>query len=238
MMEEIRSLEDLLDLQREDSDIDRLLERRGNLPELQSFKEIHQRVAVLDGEIAAVNERLREMALGIDKADGELTMGSEKLEREEQRLFAGGLTAKEADHLRQEVDMLKRQNSEAETTTLELMESREIAQGDMDRLQADREVEAAEQGRLEQVIGVEWKRIDDEMARHDVKKTELAPLIPEDLMEMYEQLRLIKQGVAVARMAEGICGGCHLAITAAEQSQVLKSQPPRCLHCRRILVPQ
>jgi len=227
MMEEIRSLEDLLDLQREDSEIDRLLERRGELPELEAYKAAHQEVTGLDGEIAAIGERLREMALGVDKADGELKMGDEKLEREEQRLFAGGLSAKEAEHLRQEVAMLRRQNSEAETTILELMESREVAQGELDRLQADRDNVAGERERLEELIQGEWKQIDGEIARHEARKTELAPLIPEDLMEMYEQLRPIKQGVAVGRMAEGICGGCHLALSAAEQSQVLKNRPPR-----------
>ena len=238
MMEEIRSLEDLLDLQGEDSAIDRLLERRGELPELEAYKKAHQQVSDLDQEIAAVNDRLREMALGIDKADGELKIGDEKLEREEQRLFAGSLSAKAAEHLRQEVDMLRRQNSEAETTILELMESRDAAQGELDRHQADRENVAGEQANLEELIQREWKQIDAEIARHEARKIELAPLIPEGLMEMYEQLRPTKQGVAVGRMAEGICGGCHLALSAAEQSQVLKSEPPRCLHCRRILVPQ
>jgi len=238
MMEEIRSLEDLLDLQREDSEIDRLLERRGELPELEAYKAAHLEVAGLDGGIAAIDERLREMALGVDKADGELKIGDEKLEREEQRLFAGGLSAKEAEHLRQEVAMLRRQNSEAETTILELMESREVAQGELDLLQADRDNVAGERGRLDELIQGEWEQIDGEIARHEARKTDLAPLIPDDLMEMYEQLRPIKQGVAVGRMAEGICGGCHLALSAAEQSQVLKNHPPRCLHCRRILVPQ
>jgi len=238
MMDEIRSLEDLLDFQREDSQIDRLLERRGGMPELDDYKGAHGRLAELDAEIEDGCDRLREMALGVDKADGEMKLGEVKLEREEQRLFAGGLTAKEADHLRQEVDMLRRQNSEAETTILELMDSRETAQAEMDGLQEARQGIAAEQERLAGIIQSEWKAIDDEIARHEVKKTELAPLIDEEFMEMYDQLRPIKQGVAVARMAEGICGGCHLALSAAEQSQVLKNHPPRCLHCRRILVPQ
>jgi predicted nucleic acid-binding Zn-ribbon protein len=238
MMDEIRSLEDVLDLQREDSQIDRLLERRSGMPELDDYKGVHEQLASLDSEIGEVDARLREMALGVDKADGELKLGEVKLEREEQRLFAGGLSAKEAEHLRQEVDMLRRQNSEAETTILELMDSREIAQTEMDRLQEARQGAAAEQERLAGIIKGEWKAIDDEIARHEVKKTELVPLIDEELIELYDTLRPIKQGVAVARMTEGICGGCHLALSAAEQSQVLKNHPPRCLHCLRILVPQ
>jgi predicted nucleic acid-binding Zn-ribbon protein len=44
--------------------------------------------------------------------------------------------------------------------------------------------------------------------------------------------------VAVGRLADGICGGCHLRLSAAEQVEVLRDFPPRCMHCRRILVPQ
>ncbi|MCJ7726956.1 MAG: hypothetical protein MUP76_11300 [Acidimicrobiia bacterium] len=237
-MEEIRSLEDLFDLQREDSEIDRLLDRRGGMPELAAYRAAHERTASLDASIGEVAGRLREMSLGVDKAEGELKMGEQKLEREEQRLFAGGLSAKEAVHMRQEVDMLRRQNSEAETTILELLDMREIAQGEMDVLEAERREVDAERSRLEVIIQAEWKEIDVSIARHEARKAEIAPLIDEEMMEMYDELRPIKEGVAVARMAEGICGGCHLALSAAEQSQVLKSNPPRCLHCRRLLVPQ
>ena len=39
-MEDLKSLQDLLDLQALDTDIDRLLDRRANLPELHFFVDI------------------------------------------------------------------------------------------------------------------------------------------------------------------------------------------------------
>jgi predicted nucleic acid-binding Zn-ribbon protein len=237
-MEEIRSLEDLLDLQREDSEIDRLLLRRNELPELSSYKDAHERGAALDAEIGEVEARLRESGLQVDKADGELKIADGKLGREEQRLFAGGLTAKEAEHLRQEVEMLRRQIGEAETIILEQMEAREGAEAELAGLQERRAEITAELDRLDEAIKGEWKVIDAEIARHEARKKDLVTLVPEDLIELYEDLRPRKEGVAVGRLAEGICGGCHLGLSAREQSQVLKADPPRCLHCRRILVPQ
>ena len=47
-----------------------------------------------------------------------------------------------------------------------------------------------------------------------------------------------EEGIAVGRFAEGVCGGCHLKLSAAEQAEVRKESPPRCLRCMRILVPQ
>jgi predicted nucleic acid-binding Zn-ribbon protein len=237
-MEEIRSLEDLLDLQAEDSAIDRLLDRRGGMPQLQAYRKAHDRVAAIDGEMAAASERLRDLDLELDKSDGELKLGEQKLEREERRLFAGGLTAKEAEHLRREVEMLRRQNSESEDRVLELMESREATQAEIEQLSAQRESAASEEKALESEIQAAWREIDAEIARHEAKKKEIVPLLPGELVELYEEMRPHKEGVAAARLAEGVCGGCHLALSAAEQAEILAADPPRCLHCRRILVPQ
>ena len=68
------------------------------------------------------------------------------------------------------------------------------------------------------------------------RKVEIIPLIPPDLLGMYDKLRVSKEGVAIGRLIDGVCGGCHLALSAAEQLEVASDDPPRCLHCRRLLV--
>jgi predicted nucleic acid-binding Zn-ribbon protein len=236
-MEELRSLEDLLDLQAVDIEIDRLLHRRQSLDELEAYRAAHARVEAFDAEIARVSTHLRETDLAADKADGELQIADEKLQREERRLFAGGLSARDAEHLRQEVEMLRRQISEREDEVLALMDRREQAQAELTGLEAERAGAHSEESELEGIIGREWKVIDGEVARLEARKTEIVPLISSDLIDLYEQLRPTKEGVAVGRLAEGVCGGCHLRLSAAEQADVLRDSPPRCLHCRRILVP-
>ncbi|MDH5422299.1 MAG: C4-type zinc ribbon domain-containing protein, partial [Acidimicrobiia bacterium] len=81
-----------------------------------------------------------------------------------------------------------------------------------------------------------WKRIDGEIARKESRKEAIVPLIDTDILELYESLRSHKEGVGAARLADGVCGGCHLTLSPAEQLEVLSDEPPRCLHCRRILV--
>jgi predicted nucleic acid-binding Zn-ribbon protein len=237
-MEEFSSLEDLLDLQVVDLEIDRLLDRRQNLDELERYRTAHERLTAIEGEIAGVSDRLRDIELAIDKAEGELQLGEQKLEREERRLFAGGLSAREADHLRQEVEMLGRQNGELEDQTLSLMEQREQTQTESAGLEEQRRAAQGEKDHLETAIKALWSEIDADIARYEEKKEGIVPLIQGELLELYEQLRPTKEGVAVGRLAEGICGGCHLALSAAEQSEVMRDHPPRCLHCLRILVPQ
>jgi len=237
-MEEIRSLEDLLDLQREDSAIDRLLDRRSGLPELSRYRAAHEAGASLDAALAQATDLVHGLDLELDRAEGELQLAEAKLEREERRLYAGGINAKEAEHLRREVEMLQRQNSESETRILEILDQRDGARADRERLQGERAAAAEEEARLEESIEAQWRVIDSEIAGHEARKVDLIPLIPGELLALYEEIRPFKEGVAAARLAEGICGGCHLALSAAEQAQVVRDHPPRCLHCRRILVPQ
>jgi len=237
-MEELRSLEDLLDLQAVDIEIDRLLHRRGSLPELDEYRAAHEEVAALEARMAEVGARLRSADLASDKADGELQLAEAKLQREEQRLFAGGLSARDVEHLRREVEMLRRQTSERETEILTLMEQRDAAQTELNGLEAEHAAAKAHEDRLGGAISGIWKEIDAEIAAKEQRKAAIVPLVDSDLLELYEQLRPTKEGVAVGRLSEGMCGGCHLRLSAAEQAAVVKEHPPRCLHCRRILVPQ
>ena len=94
----------------------------------------------------------------------------------------------------------------------------------------------ATESALEAQVGAEWKKIDAELARREGRKAEIIPLIPVDLLTMYDKLRASKEGVAIGRLIDGVCGGCHLALSAAEQVEVAADDPPRCLHCRRLLV--
>lgn len=237
-MEEMRSLEDLLDLQIVDSEIDRLLEQRSSLPELQAYREAHRASEEIAAELTAAEETDREAARALDKASGELEILEEKGTVEERRLYAGGLGARETLALRAEVDMIKRQVSTREEEVLRLMEEREVHETNLAELRNRLEDARRTEADLEGKIAASWKTIDAEIAVKEERKAAIIPLIREDLLELYEEIRPHKEGVAVGRLAEGICGGCHLRLSAAEQNEAKRSDPPRCIHCRRILVPQ
>jgi hypothetical protein len=237
-MEELKSLADLLDLQDVDLQIDRLLHRRQSLPELDGYREADARLQALTADRDAAADVLRQTALESDKTSGELDIAQQRLATEENRLYAGGLSARDADYMRREVEMLRRKKSEMEDRLLELMEAREQQEAALRVLESAVEVLAAEKGGFEGVIAEAWREIDAELARREASKADIVPLVEEGLLALYEDLRPLKDGgVAVARLVEGVCGACHLTLTAAEQLEVKATDPPRCLHCRCILVP-
>jgi predicted nucleic acid-binding Zn-ribbon protein len=117
--------------------------------------------------------------------------------------------------------------------TLELANEQ---QAEVDAATAAVDAAEASKQQLEAAIAEKWAKIDADIGRQEQKKAEAVKPVPPELLELYEEIRPNKEGVAVARLGEGICGGCHLRLTEAEQLQASKSDPPRCIHCLRILV--
>ncbi len=235
-MEELRSLADLLDLQEVDLQIDRLLHDRRSLPELEEYRKAHEIAEGLGTEFAAADLALRDTSLELDKTEGELEISSLRLAAEQNRLYAGGMSARDADYLRREVEMLDRKRREAEDFILELMERREQQDTAVIELQIRVEDAAAAKAGIEALIKEAWRGIDAQLAMKEARKTEMLPGIEEGLLELYDQLRETKEGVAVGALVDGICGGCHLKLTAAETLEANRTDPSRCIHCRRILV--
>ena len=235
-MEELQSLADLLDLQEVDLQIDRLLHDRQTLPELDQYKQAHEYAADLAKQLKAAEQQLRDTSLQLDKTDGELEITSGRLDAEQNRLYAGGMSARDADYLRREVEMLDRKRREAEDLVLELMERREVDEATVTELAGKLEEAIAAKTAIEAVIKEAWRGIDAQLAVKEARKTGIVPLIEEDLLDLYDQLRETKEGVAVGALTDNMCGGCHLKLTAAEQLDAKRSDPARCIHCRRILV--
>ncbi len=235
-MQELRSLADLLDLQAVDSEIDRLLHRRQSLPELEQYRVAHEAAQGIAARLETEEAELKQAELALDKSEGELGLLEQKLTQEERRLYAGGMSARETGNMQHEVESLRTRRTTMEEGVLELLDQRETLEGiavaSRTELEAARKLEAT----LEGAVASEWKVIDVEIAAKEARKNDIAPLVPDPLAALYERLRQ-RDPVAIARLIDGVCGGCHLRLSPAELIEALAEDPPRCVHCRRIVVP-
>jgi hypothetical protein len=233
---QLTSLADLLDLQDIDLQIDRLLEQRQSLPELAAYKASHEELQRVQTQRDAEAAELRQLELELDKAEGELEILEAKLTEHETRLFAGGMSGRETEHMRLEVQSLKGQREAMEEKVLGMLERIDPIRAALAATDAEiARIEGAK-SELETSIKGQWKIIDAELARKEERKADaLTPIDPE-LLDLYEKLRQIKEGVAVAAYDHGVCGGCHMTLSPAEQEEAFAADLPRCVHCRRILV--
>ena len=234
---EIPALADLLDVQELDLAIDRLLARRAGLPELERYRRTQEQLDDLASRIETASQELRVIELDTDKAEGELEILEQKLTESETRLFAGGMSARETEHMRLEVQSLTGQKGASEERVLGLLDRLDPVREELASLEDERNGMQEEKQTLEASITAEWRSIDAEIARKEERKREALEPVPSELVELYETLRSTKEGVGVGRLEDDTCGGCHIRLSPAEIAQVKKSDPPRCVHCRRILVP-
>jgi predicted nucleic acid-binding Zn-ribbon protein len=235
-VEDLKSLEDLLELMDIDMTIDKLLDTRGSLPELESYRATHDEVERITAEAEAASAALKAADSGLHKTNGELEIAAEKAASEQNRLYAGGLSARDADYLRREVEMLYAKVSKMEDQVLEFLEAKEVAEADVARLKDELSEATTEMDALAAAIQEQWRLIDKELAVKEERKKNTAELVDEYLMEIYDSMRQAGNGQVVARLIDDTCGACHLKLSAAEIARVHKEDPPRCIHCRSILV--
>jgi predicted nucleic acid-binding Zn-ribbon protein len=235
-MNEFVSLADLLDLQALDSRIDLLLDQRANVPELVEYKELHGAVAGITVVVADLTEQQGEVNSELRTTETELERLELKLNTTEQRLFAGGMNAKQSENMRLEVRQLKDQISTSEDNVLAKLDARELLEEELATQNGDLESKSARKAELESKIKGDWKAIDGEVARKEERKKALVATIDPDLVVTYDKIREQRNGVAIGALENGVCGACHVTISAAEIYAMKKDDMPRCIHCARLLV--
>jgi uncharacterized protein len=230
----------LLELQDHDSAIDRLVYRRGSLPE-------HARLAELGTSLAAINqltaERQGELATVSreqTRLEDEVEMVRRKAQAEEARAISGRVTSpKELTAIQEEVAALQRRQSSLEDDLLERMERRETLEAELAELTTRREGLVAEQAEVTKARDAALAEIDGEVQVQRAARAALEPEIDPPLLTLYEQLRGRQSGIGAAALVGNTCQGCRVSLSPVELN-AMRALPPerikRCENCRRILV--
>ena len=233
-------LKRLLDLQRVDSSIDRLTQRKADLPEQRILDEIVTELEQARAEHDARKSELDAVARDQSRLEGEVNMVDEKIKHESNRLYGGDITSpKELASIQAELDALRRRKNHLEDQDLEVMERREAIEKDMSGLTerlTELEQRSAEATAARDASAVE---IESELTENTKARDSIVPDIPEDLLEIYEDLRPKKGGVAAAALQGGVCRGCGVSLSPVALDEIKRGEAGeliRCENCRRILV--
>ncbi len=222
----------LLAVQDHDTRVDQLRYRLDNLAERAALTACRQAVQeVLDRQEEVRVNRL-ELQRGLKRNEDELAALEERTKRENERLYSGEISGtRDLLALQDEVNGLRSRCSDLEDQALMLMEALEGVGSDLEALAAEAEAAEAEvgaaRGRLAEAEAVVREEIDREVTARSVE----AAGIPETLLADYESLRTRMGGVAVARLRNGTCEGCHLALSAMEQDRLRRAPADEACHC-------
>lgn len=228
----------LLDLQTEDSALKRLSERRASLPEAQRLAEVRDQLAELESDIEMARKQSQEIGTEQSRIEGEIELLEAKIQREEQRMYSGGVSnPKELAALQAEVESLKRKKAQIEDQLLEVMVQKDAAASTLDSLEAEQsEATKTEQSLSATVTGL-TSELDAQLGEHTGRRDRIAEEIPDDLLSLYDKIRESKHGVGAALLEGGTCQGCHTKLPSKEVERLKTERGlQRCDNCRRILV--
>jgi len=232
------ALKGLLEVQTEDSEMKRLTQRRDSLPEARRLAEVNSQLEELDADLEIARKQVEEITREQNRLEGEMEILTQKIGREEGRLFSGGVSnPKELSALQEEVASLKRRSGTLEDELLEVMVHRDSSNETIQSIEAERSATARTSEELTAQVAELTSDVETALAEHSARRAEVAAGVPAELLKLYEGLRDSKQGIGVAALVGDTCQGCHTALPAREVERLrVEKGLQRCDNCRRILV--
>jgi predicted nucleic acid-binding Zn-ribbon protein len=231
--------ETLLDIQKLDTGVFDLKREIDGLEDKYRLGELREQLKEIKDRLAVQERSLEDLEHRQHKLDGELDILSEKIGKEEAKLFSGTImNPKELSGIQAEILSLRKKRDEMETEDLEMMEEEDRINSEVKRAGgAVEEMSSREREALDSYErGLEEK--EQHMKELEKERDTLKKAVDEDTLAVYHKLLEKKGGLAVVRIEKGSnCGGCHIQFSSSKIDQFQHEHGIfRCEYCRRILV--
>ena len=229
----MNSIQDLIELQKIDSQLAEIEELLGDLP--IKVTELKNKEDSLTSDFERGKSRLKEIALEQHKTEMNLAEFKEKIDKLKDQLFLV-TNNKQYDALMLEIDHLKENLDRNETTELELLEEKdqlaEQVKSQEQSLESLSKELSSKQVNLEQALAASSSEKKDLESR----RKETAKDLSASVLARYNRILSARNGLAVVSLEGRSCGGCGAALPpqlVAEVKTLMTIQ--NCSICTRFL---
>lgn len=224
----------LYQLQKVDTQIDRCRQRTAEIDPLLAEDSAVRAARQRAEETGAILQEHRRELKQLEQARASRQM---KKEQSESTLYGGKVkNPKELQDLQNEVASLAKAIAQLEDQALEVM--LKIDEADLENQQAIAALEEATARAVQHHAGLlgERRQLQSNLDRLAREREVLAAQIQPETYQLYERLRKVKRGTAVAYVSDGGCESCGAELTPAEvQAARSPSRMVNCPSCGRIL---
>lgn len=228
-------LQHLYELQRIDTEIDKIRTLRGELPlEVQDLEDelagLETRLENLKTEISQAEKSVSQKKQEITKAEELIKKYSEQLDNVRNNREYDALS-KEIEFQKLEIELQQKRIREALRTKTEKEEALEISSRQHEEKKTDLEAKKSE---LDDIIA-ETHKDEEELIK---KSEQLSQNIEERLLTAYKRIRAnARNGLAVVTVDRDACGGCFNNIPPQRQLDIRsRKKVIVCEYCGRILI--
>lgn len=222
----------LLAVQDCDTLADQLAHRRRNHPARAELASVMGEISGLEATAAEVEVERAELAVAQQRLEDEITALQAKAHQHDKTLYGGTVgNPRDLQALQEEIAGLQRRVAHLEDQQLEVMERLEPVEDRLAGLGRQRDDLDARAADLRAQIAETEVAVDTELTRVAAEREAAAAAVEPDLLAEYEHLRPRTGGIAIARLVNGHCGGCHLALSAVEVDRIKRLPEDALVHC-------
>jgi predicted nucleic acid-binding Zn-ribbon protein len=228
----------LLELQELDTSIDRLEARRRHIDSGEEVDQARRLTEEAEGKVGELRMALDSIGAEERRLEHDISSIDQRIKAEQGRLYDGSvMNPKELQAIQAEVTSLRSRKSRLEDEELGQMERREELEKRLPALEAGLNEARERLDELEASSEREVEEIAAGLGQRRGERERLAAEFDEELLELYEDLRAGKRGVAAVALRDGVCQGCHEKLSPLYLDRLKRSEGiRRCEYCRRILV--
>ena len=222
----------------------RLQQVDSQIDQIQARLKVIRQTLENDVELRAATEQLaisesnyREAEQSLKQSEAEVEKQSIKIEQTEASLYGGHVqNPKELQDLQNDVASLKRHLLTLEERELEAMLVVETTEKDRQDARSHLEVVQSRLAEQHRDMTQEKDSLHRTLERLNSERQAVVRDIAQDSMNIYDQLRQQRRGIAVTMLSDGSCAACGTTLTPSQQQNARSaSQLFRCPSCGRIL---
>ncbi len=234
------SHDDLLEVQRLDTELDRLGFRRNKLEQRQRLAVEVSAQSKVQAEIDVLAAARLKVALKGRRLEDDAATVSSRADADEARLYSGEIRGiKELQALQREIDGLRDRQKSLEDKALDAFEQDEELAGRIVELETIRSLHDSRITDLQLEIKASESEIDAEMQQCRAARSDAVGRINADLMVRYEQLRPRFEPGTVVSFDGSRCVGCPSIMPAVEVDRIkheTSGSVHECGECGRMVL--
>ena len=229
-------LSNLVELQDLDNKIYKLIDSKSNGENVINLKSLELNYKELSEKITENKNELSEFFLKKEDNEKKIISLELQIKEIEKKLSGDTLDPSETLNYSNQKESLKIQIDKLKLELEELKEQKG------DQLQVMNDWENSLEDIKNQLINLskivknEWDKIDKQIPDLEKEKLEFISTFPDELKELYDNLKKRGLEVIAAYRNENQCGCCGVELTSSEIEQILKTKFQQCSYCDGVVI--
>ncbi|MDA9712134.1 hypothetical protein N9U49_01870 [Acidimicrobiaceae bacterium] len=229
-------LSNLVELQDLDNKIYKLIDSKSNGENVINLKSLELNYKELSEKITENKKELSEFFLKKEDNEKKIISLELQIKEIEKKLSGDTLDPSETLNYSNQKESLKIQIDKLK------LELEELKEQNGDQLQVMNDWENSLEDIKNQLINLskivknEWDKIDKQIPDLEKEKLEFISTFPDELKELYDNLKKRGLEVIAAYRNENQCGCCGVELTSSEIEQILKTKFQQCSYCDGVVI--